>query len=141
MPLVDAAAVVADNCNIMQSLLANQRQHFTRLLERANDSSVGPRGAPETNAAGAAAAAVPLAALQYSAATPLAARVAAAASAAVTTAPARSSPATASPGAGAAVPCAAASPSFAFKCPLCSLVYRTQTFLNEHMRNEHSILI
>lgn len=31
--------------------------------------------------------------------------------------------------------------SFAFKCPLCSLVYRTQAFLNEHMRKEHSILI
>lgn len=28
-----------------------------------------------------------------------------------------------------------------FKCPLCSLVYRTQTFLNEHMRKEHSVLI
>lgn len=31
--------------------------------------------------------------------------------------------------------------TFAFKCPLCSLVYRTQAFLNEHMRKEHSILI
>lgn len=31
--------------------------------------------------------------------------------------------------------------SFSFKCPLCSLVYRTQTFLNEHMRKEHSVLI
>lgn len=30
---------------------------------------------------------------------------------------------------------------FAFKCPLCSLVYRTQAFLNEHMRKEHSVLI
>lgn len=28
-----------------------------------------------------------------------------------------------------------------FKCPLCSLCYRTQTFLNEHMRKEHSVLI
>lgn len=31
--------------------------------------------------------------------------------------------------------------AFAFSCPLCSLVYRTQAFLNEHMRKEHSILI
>lgn len=30
---------------------------------------------------------------------------------------------------------------FTFKCPLCSLVYRTQAFLNEHMRKEHSVLI
>lgn len=28
-----------------------------------------------------------------------------------------------------------------FKCPLCSLIYRTQAFLNEHMRKEHSVLI
>lgn len=28
-----------------------------------------------------------------------------------------------------------------FKCPLCSLIYRTQTYLNEHMRKEHSVLI
>lgn len=31
--------------------------------------------------------------------------------------------------------------SFSFKCPLCTLQYRTQAFLNDHMRNEHSILI
>lgn len=28
-----------------------------------------------------------------------------------------------------------------FKCPLCGLIYRTQTHLNEHMRKEHSVLI
>jgi hypothetical protein len=28
-----------------------------------------------------------------------------------------------------------------FKCPLCSLIYRTQAFLNDHMRKEHSVLI
>lgn len=28
-----------------------------------------------------------------------------------------------------------------FKCPLCSLIYQTQAFLNEHMRREHSVLI
>jgi hypothetical protein len=28
-----------------------------------------------------------------------------------------------------------------FKCPLCSLIYRTQTHLNENMRKEHSVLI
>lgn len=28
-----------------------------------------------------------------------------------------------------------------YKCPLCSLIYRTQAFLNEHMRKEHSVLI
>jgi hypothetical protein len=28
-----------------------------------------------------------------------------------------------------------------FKCPLCSLIYRTQSFLNDHMRKEHSVLI
>ncbi|KAM7341708.1 uncharacterized protein ACRADG_009394 [Cochliomyia hominivorax] len=27
------------------------------------------------------------------------------------------------------------------RCPLCSRVYRSQAFLNEHMRKEHSILI
>uniref|UniRef100_A0A1A9V5C1 C2H2-type domain-containing protein n=1 Tax=Glossina austeni TaxID=7395 RepID=A0A1A9V5C1_GLOAU len=27
------------------------------------------------------------------------------------------------------------------RCPLCSRVYRSQPFLNEHMRKEHSILI
>lgn len=27
------------------------------------------------------------------------------------------------------------------RCPLCSRVYRSQSFLNEHMRKEHSILI
>lgn len=30
---------------------------------------------------------------------------------------------------------------FHFKCPLCLLNYRSQTFLNEHMRKEHSVLI
>ena len=28
-----------------------------------------------------------------------------------------------------------------YKCPLCSLNYRTQAFLNEHLRKEHSVLI
>lgn len=28
-----------------------------------------------------------------------------------------------------------------FECPLCNLRYRSQAFLNEHMRKEHSILI
>lgn len=28
-----------------------------------------------------------------------------------------------------------------FKCPLCNLIYQTQTFLNEHLRKEHSVLI
>lgn len=27
------------------------------------------------------------------------------------------------------------------KCPLCSLIFRTPAFLNEHMRKEHSVLI
>ncbi|XP_073846024.1 uncharacterized protein [Musca autumnalis] len=27
------------------------------------------------------------------------------------------------------------------RCPLCSRVYRSQAFLNEHMRKEHSVLI
>ncbi|XP_030562902.1 zinc finger protein 667-like [Drosophila novamexicana] len=27
------------------------------------------------------------------------------------------------------------------RCPLCARVYRSQAFLNEHMRNEHSVLI
>ncbi|KAH8401966.1 hypothetical protein KR009_008953, partial [Drosophila setifemur] len=27
------------------------------------------------------------------------------------------------------------------RCPLCARVYRSQTFLNEHMRKEHSVLI
>lgn len=31
--------------------------------------------------------------------------------------------------------------SFPFKCPLCLLNYRSQTYLNEHMRKEHSVLI
>lgn len=41
----------------------------------------------------------------------------------------------------AAVPGATAGRQFAFKCPLCTLQYRTQAFLNDHMRHEHSILI
>lgn len=28
-----------------------------------------------------------------------------------------------------------------YKCPLCNLNYRTQAFLNEHLRKEHSVLI
>lgn len=28
-----------------------------------------------------------------------------------------------------------------FKCLLCSMFFRTQAFLNEHMRKEHSVLI
>lgn len=44
-------------------------------------------------------------------------------------------------GGGAAIRSPAGLRAFAFSCPLCSLVYRTQAFLNEHMRKEHSILI
>lgn len=28
-----------------------------------------------------------------------------------------------------------------FKCPLCSVIFETQIFLNEHMRKQHSVLI
>lgn len=31
--------------------------------------------------------------------------------------------------------------SIPFKCPLCNLVCRSQTYLNDHMRRDHSILI
>lgn len=126
-----AATVAADNCNIMQSLLANQRQHFTRLLERANDISVFNRDGCGPDLM------VVAASLPSSSSSSIAN-----AKTAVTRSvpPIAAAPAMTTHAAMSATTTTMAS-TFTFKCPLCSLVYRTQAFLNEHMRNEHSILI
>lgn len=139
-PQLLAAAAVTDNCDMFKSLLANQHQHLA-LFNRAKEMTVlgNSRGVCDGSNTSDMASGTSLL-LSHAVPVPVSLRTVPQPQIGGhlrlqvrPTAPTAIIPTTSST--------TTTSTLFMFKCPLCSLVYRTQAFLNEHMRNEHSILI